>query len=296
MTMKNDNNIKVAIQGLQGSNHHVAAIRHFGENASVIECENFDRVFDELCEGRATHAMVAIENTVAGTILPNYALLRESSAQIVGEVYLRIEHCLMTNKGIRIDQLNEVHSHPMAILQCKKFFRNHPNIKLIEVEDTAGAAKEIALSDAKNAGAIAPAPAANLYDLEILARGIETDKKNFTRFLVLVCDKQTTIPADADKASISFNVIHEKGSLARILNIMSEEDINLSKIQSLPLVGREWEYYIHVDMEFRSQEQYHRAMKRVKPLLNELHILGVYKKGNKDVTITENELNKSEIL
>ena len=292
--------IKVAIQGIRGSFHEQAAIKHFGPDIQCIECLTFRDVFSNLEHGRADCGVIAIENTLAGTILPNYAMLRSSDTRVIGEVYLHIQQNLLALKGQGIHDIREVHSHPMAILQCQGFFAQYPHIKLMEAEDTAAVAKRISENQIKGTGAIAGTHAAELYDLELLAESIETHKKNFTRFLIIEKISLSVSPrprfSDSDepesggigeterldKASAYFTVTHEKGSLAKVLTLLAKHDINLSKIQSSPIMGKEWEYYIHVDMEFEDHEKYKVALTEIRPLLSELKILGEYKQGVKE--------------
>lgn len=275
---------KVAIQGAHGSFHELAGMKHFGENIHIMECVTFKNVFDNVINGDADFGITAIENTVAGTILPNYAMLRESGVNIIGEVYLHIQQNLLALKGQTIEDIKEVHSHPMAILQCQNFFEQYPHIKLIEADDTASRAKWISDNQLKGMGAIAGIHVADMYNLQVLAESIETHKKNFTRFLVIekqVASQQSAVGNGIDKATAFFNVSNEKGSLAQVLTKLAEHGINLTKIQSLPLVGKEWEYYIHIDMEFESYQNYQNALAKIKPSLNEFKILGEYKRGNK---------------
>lgn len=258
-------------------------MKHFGENIECMECVSFKDVFNLVISGEAGFGITAIENTVAGTILPNYAMLRESGVKIIGEVFLHIQQNLLALKGQGMKDIKEVHSHPMAILQCQNFFEQYPHIRLIEADDTASRAKWISDGNLKGMGAIAGLHVADMYNLQVLAESIETHKKNFTRFLVISRPDGKTGKPDgkADKASVCFNVTHSKGSLAQVLTKLAEHDINLTKIQSLPLIGKEWEYYIHIDMEFDSYENYQKAMGAIKPSLNEFQILGEYKRGSK---------------
>lgn len=282
-------NTTIAIQGARGSFHEVAARKHFGNQIQLIECQTFSRVFDHVNGGTAEFGIAAIENTVAGTILPNYALLRNSPVTIVGEVYLPIQQNLLALPGQSIADIREVHSHPMAILQCQAFFEQHPHIRLVEADDTAARAIWIAENKLAGMGAIAGLHVADMLGLQVLAAGIETHKKNFTRFLVIQPSSKALPVADVDKASVCFTVAHTQGALARILNVLADHRINLTKIQSLPLVGKEWEYYIHVDMEFDLPEQYRLAMEAIVPHLNEFKVLGEYKRGNK------NELSSTQL-
>ena len=282
------NKLKVAIQGARGSFHELAGIKYFGEHIQSIECITFKNVFDSVLNSEADFGITAIENTVAGTILPNYAILRESDVKIIGEVYLHIQQNLLSLKGQTIENIVEVHSHPMAILQCQNFFEQYPHIKLIEADDTGSRAKWIAENNLSGMGAIAGIHVADMYNLQVLAESIETHKKNFTRFLVICPNpkgsigkpQQLPLGRGANKSSICFNVSHSKGSLANVLTKLAHHDINLTKIQSLPVIGKEWEYYIHVDMEFENYNQYLQAMEEIKPSLIEFKILGEYKRGN----------------
>lgn len=292
------NNIRVAILGARGSFHELAAIKYFTplpelEVAAIqyIECPTFKDVFRLLMNGEADFGITAIENTVAGTILPNYAMLRNSNTRVIGEVYLHIQQNLLTLKGQTINDITEVHSHPMAILQCQNFFEKHPHIRLVEADDTAGSAKKISEKNLKHIGAIAGTHVAKLYNLEVIAESIETHKKNFTRFLIIQHSKLKSHPLPSpsegiNKSSLYFTVIHQKGSLAKVLTQLAEHDINLTKIQSLPIVGREWEYYIHVDMEFDNYTNYQKALAAIKPSLSEINVLGEYKQGEKYNTVS----------
>lgn len=275
---------KVAIQGARGSFHELAGLKHFGDNIQIMECVTFKNVFDSVISGHSDFGIIAIENTVAGTILPNYAMLRESELKIIGEVYLHIQQNLLALKGQTIEGIKEVHSHPMAILQCQNFFEHHPHIKLIEADDTASRAKWISENKLKGMGAIAGLHVADMYNLQVIADSIETHKKNFTRFLVIENSPLSLrrVEGEADKATAFFNVSNKKGSLAKVLTKLASYDINLSKIQSMPVIGKEWEYYIHVDMEFENYSNYKKALEEIMPSLNEFKILGEYKRGEKE--------------
>jgi prephenate dehydratase len=224
--------------------------------------------------------IVAIENTIAGSLLGNHELLRQSSLKVIGEMKMRISHVLAALPGQAIDDLTEVNSHPMALMQCEQYLRRHPNLKMIEKFDTAGSAQEIAESNLVGHAAVCGEYAANLYGLNILERGIETNKRNFTRFLILADPLLASEIAPAEstinKSSIVFTLPHTKGALSKVLTILSFYDINLSKIQSLPIIGREWEYRFYVDLTFDSIVRYHQALDAVRPLLNDLKILGEY--------------------
>ncbi len=277
--------IKIAIQGVRGSFHELAAQKYFGNNIACVECYSFKDVFDNVMNNTADFGITAIENTVAGTILPNYAMLRESNTNIIGEVYLHIQQNLLALNGQTIENIKEVHSHPMAILQCQHFFDKYPNIKLVEAEDTAAVARRISEKQLKNIGAIAGLHVADIYNLTILAEAIETHKKNYTRFLALSTSAKKET-AEVNKSSLYFTIKHEKGNLANVLTLLAKYDINLTKIQSLPIVGREWEYYIHVDMEFENYSNYQNALNAIKPSLSEIKILGEYIKGEKIIELS----------
>lgn len=272
---------RIAIQGGAGAFHEIAANHYFGaENIEIVPSLTFKDLFQTLKHQHADYGIMAIENMVAGSILPNYNLLRESNMKIIGEIYLRIIQNLVALPGQTIDQISEVYSHPMAILQCQKFFEEYPNIKLIDSFDTALSAKEIADKKLKGIGAISSAQAAEKYGLEIINKSIESNKMNYTRFLILVDkEEEITIEGPVNKTSIQFSLAHEIGSLAKILSIFSYFNINLSKIQSLPIIGKEWEYFFYVDIEFSDYKIYQHALDSVKPFTGELVILGEYQKG-----------------
>ncbi|MFN8672584.1 MAG: prephenate dehydratase [Candidatus Sericytochromatia bacterium] len=282
-------NKKIAIQGFRASFHEIAANKFFGKEIAVVMCETFKEVFNSLERQEVNFGVVAIENTVAGSILPNYALLRDYNVNIIGEVYLRIQQNLMALPNQKIEELTEVRSHQMALLQCQDFFETYyPNIKLAESTDTALSAKEIREKNLKGIGAIASLEAAEAFDLEVLAESIETNKRNYTRFLIIKenedinennCSK--ILNDKANKASICFNLSHKSGSLANILISFASLDINLTKIQSLPVLGREWEYFFHLDLEFNDYFIYKKALEIVNKTVNELTVLGEYLVGEK---------------
>jgi prephenate dehydratase len=277
-------NKKIAIQGFKASFHEIAAQKFFGNNIELEMCDTFKKQFNIINSGITDYAVVAIENTVAGTIIPNYALLRESNTNIIGEVYLQIQQNLMALPNQSINEIREVHSHPMAILQCQEFFEEYPQIKLIESADTALSALWISENNLKGIGAIASVRAAELFKLNILAEGIETNKKNFTRFLVIQRTKSVNKDIrviSPNKSSLCFHLAHKTGSLANVLMSLSDNKMNLTKIQSLPLIGREWEYFFHLDLEFDDYTQYLNSIEDIKPYIHELKILGEYKQGEK---------------
>ncbi len=273
---------RVAIQGERGAFHEIAARQYFGQRIEVEMCETFPLLFRSMEGEQAEYAVVAIENSVAGSILPNYAMLRESSLTIIGEVYLRIEHCLMALSGQDLSEIKEVYSHPMALAQCQRFFRQHPHIRLVEHPDTAGAARWIREEGIKETAAIASSLAAEHYELDLLAEGIEDNPRNFTRFLILLDEeKAVDLNLIPNKSSLSFHLLHKVGSLSQILLVLGSHGMNLTKIQSLPIVGSEWEYFFHIDLEYDDHEQYLRALAAINPLVAELQILGEYPRGEK---------------
>lgn len=275
---------RIAIQGVKGAFHELAARNFFGPDIELAMCDTFPDLFAVLDQEEADCAVMAIENTLAGTLLPNYALLRNSDMRVFGEVYLRIEHHLQALPGNTLDQIKEVHSHPMAIEQCRVFFKAYPHIRLVEAEDTAGSAQWIQREQIDYAAAIASSLAAEHYQLEIIARNIETHPRNFTRFLVvgnaLWLEDYAT---PANKASLCFNLKHQVGSLSQILLVLGSHGMNLTKIQSLPVIGQEWTYFFHIDLEYDDYDQYQRSIAAIKHQVEELHILGEYPRGKKDV-------------
>ena len=283
---------KIAIQGIKGAFHQAAAEIYYDSKLDIVECLTFDQLFDTVESQRADAGIMAIENSIGGSILPNYRLLRNSNLRICGEIYLELNQNLLVNKDVDIEDITEVYSHSMAILQTKEFFRQYRNIKLINTDDTAGSAKFISEKKIMNAGAIASKLAAKIYDLEILAANIETVKQNQTRFLILK-QKYTAFyeKKDFNKASISFVISHGKGSLSQVLSVFSFYDINLTKIQSMPIIGREWEYEFFVDLTFLSFERYRQSLNAVTPLTIELSVLGEYLEG-KIFHESHNSINK----
>lgn len=272
---------RVAIQGTLGAFHEIAARAYFsGEEVEVIPLDTFQDLVDSVSAKNADFGIMAIENSVAGSILPNYALIKETNKRIIGEVYLRIQQNLLVLPGTRIEDLKEVYSHPMAILQCQHFFNRYKHIKLIDGGDTALSAKRVAEGFYKEAGAIASSYAAERYGLEVLAEGVETNKMNYTRFLILK-DKTDYSQSDSvvNKASLHMLLSHEVGSLAKVLSIFMFHHINMSKIQSMPIVGKEWEYQFYIDVEFDDYNRYNQALEAIQPFLNEMNILGEYQKG-----------------
>lgn len=269
----------VAIQGGYGAFHEIAARKFFSqEEIDVQPVDTFDQITDELSTKELTYGMMAIENTVAGSLVPNYALLREAPIKIVGEVYLRIKHNLVALPGQKIEDITEVHSHYMAIAQCRKYFKqNYPEIKLVESVDTALSARKIQDEKLIGKGAISSELAADLYDLEILAPSIETNKRNYTRFLVLTHqDNEGNCVQDCNKTSLYFSLPHHKGSLSQVLSVLSFYDMDLTKIQSMPIIGKEFRYFFYVDMIFEDYSRYQQAITAISPLVVDLKVYGEY--------------------
>ncbi len=272
---------RVTIQGVAGCFHDAAAREYFaGEEISTIPCDSFPEMFDVLATDASLMGIIAIENTIAGSLLQNHELLRMSNMQVVGEHKMHISHVLAALPGQQLKDLTEVNSHPMALMQCEQYLRRHPNLKMIEKFDTAGSAKEIAEKNLMGHAAVCGEYAANLYGLNILEHGIETNKRNSTRFLIiadpLIAGELRPSEAKLNKSSIVFTLPHTHGALSKVLTIFSFYDINLSKIQSLPIIGREWEYRFYVDLTFESYVRYRQSIDAVRPLINDLKILGEY--------------------
>jgi prephenate dehydratase len=269
--------LKIAIQGIASSFHEVAALTHFGSSIETVECLTFFDLCEVLKNGRADYAVMAIENSIAGSILPNYFLLQEFHFSIIGEVYLPIHMHLLALPGTKLEQVKTIESHPMAIRQCSDYLQRLNGVEIRESEDTALSAKRVAEKKLKGVAAIANEFAAKRYGLEIVEKRIETHKKNFTRFLIL--SRHNGSPDDSNKASISFEVANEVGSLAEALMTFKDNSINLLKIQSIPVIGKPSEYSIHVDLEWKSRKKYDSAMRTVMRQVRNLNVLGEYKKG-----------------
>lgn len=272
----------ILIQGIEGSNHHLAALAFFEtEEIHPVPCSNFRSLFNRLESSQAALAVLAIENTLAGSLLANYTLLRQSGVKILGEYKMRISHHLMALPGQQLEQIEEVHSHPMALAQCEEYFVNKHYIKLIESEDTAMSAREIQQKKLFGRAAIASELSTQLFGLEILERNIETNSHNYTRFLIVGRPEHPLAvrlkkDAVANKSSLVFSLAHQSGSLAAILSMLSYYQLNLTKIQSLPVIGKEWEYLFYVDCTFTDEILYQAAMLAIAPLCNNLQILGEY--------------------
>ena len=266
----------VAIQGVKGSNHYIIAKQYFDETVAIKECLTFDEVVDSLVAKECDAAIMAIENSIAGSIIPNYARIDSQQLHIVGEQYLDIQHNLMALPGQSIADINEVYSHPMALLQCKKYFKDFPHIKLVEDRDTAEVAQRIHENQLLHIAAIAPAVAAEIYQVDILAKSIQTIKHNETRF-VIVKRTNSEIPEEQiNKASIKFQLDHKRGSLATILNVMSDCKLNLTKIQSLPIIDTPWKYAFFVDITFKAYEDYAKAKSIMTIMAEDFKVLGEY--------------------
>ena len=267
--------------GSYGTFHEIAARHYFKDTGvEIITSESFDDLFRLMKQGCADFAISAIENSVAGSILPNYQLIQNSGLQVVGEIYLRICQHLAALPGQSIADLHQVYSHPMAILQTKPFFEKYPHIKFTEWHDTASSMRLISINEMTGTGAIGSRLAAEKYNLEIISENIETDKRNYTRFLIMTAPEHLpSTPETADKASISFALSHNIGSLAKALSIFSYFNINLSKIQSMPIIGKEWEYLFYVDLEFSDMEMYRQSLVSVAPFISDFYQMGIYRKG-----------------
>lgn len=267
----------VAIQGIKGSFHHIVSEQYFGNDKILEECMSFDRVVDSLLTKRCDAGVMAIENSIAGSILPNYALIDNYQLHIIGEHYLDIQHHLMALPNQSIEDIKEVYSHPMALLQCKEFFKKYPHIKLIEDKDTAEVAERIHLKQLKGVGAIASTLAAQLFELEILAESIQTIRHNETRFVIVKTSNSEIPENDINKASLKFDTDHKRGSLAAILNVMSDCKLNLTKIQSLPKIETPWKYSFFVDVTFEDYEHFRKAKSIIQIMSEKFKILGEYK-------------------
>ncbi|MEO6347048.1 MAG: prephenate dehydratase [Aquaticitalea sp.] len=267
----------VAIQGIKGSFHHIVSKQYFNDAVEVIECMSFDKVVESLLTKKCDAAVMAIENSIAGSIIPNYALIDNNQLHIIGEHYLDIQHHLMALPNQTIKDIKEVYSHPMALLQCKEFFKKQTHIKLIEDKDTAEVAKRIQESQLKNVAAIASTLASELFELEILAESIQTVKHNETRFFIVKTSNSEIEESQINKASIKFELEHKRGSLAAILNVMSDCKLNLTKIQSMPKIETPWKYAFFVDVTFETYKDYKKAKSIIEIMAQEFKILGEYK-------------------
>ncbi len=267
--------LNIAIQGVPGSFHHQVALAKFGENTEILSFNQFEPVAKSVATGEADFAVMAIENSIAGAIFPNYELLDRYELTVRDEYYLPIAHQLMALPGQKIEDIKVVRSHPMALLQCKAFFAEHPSIELKDDIDTAAVSKQIATHQWKGIGAIASTIAADIYGLEILAKDIQTVKNNFTRFIILQKQKEILdfIP---NKASIKVTLKNEKGILAKLLTLMSENGLDLSKIQSVPVIQKPWEYSFFMDTVFEDHQVFKQTMEEIQERFGEVKIFGEY--------------------
>jgi prephenate dehydratase len=271
---------KIAIQGLLGSFHDIAAHQYFKtEQIELICCSTFEQVFENIHRDKTVIGLMAIENTIAGSLLHNYELLRDSGTSVVGEHKLHISHCICCLPEDDWSTITEVHSHPVALMQCRQYLSQHPQLKAVEAEDTAGSAQYIKENGCRGWAAICNREAAKMHGMKILDDNIEDNKHNFTRFLVVcqpeIADTQRPIEK-TDKSSLVFSLPHEEGSLSQVLSILSFYKINMTKIQSLPIIGREWEYMFYIDVTYDSLTRYRQSIDAIKPLTRELKILGEY--------------------
>ena len=283
---------KVAIQGIGGCNHYIAAKLFFkNDEIETIDCDTFKELAEHVVKDPSKLGIMAIENTIAGSLLQNYKILKENKLVIVGEYKLRITHALVAMPGVEVGDIKEINTHPMAFMQCEEFLNTLPNVKLVEKEDTAGSAKWIKENNLRDHAAICPAGAAELYGMNVLADGIETNKRNFTRFLILankdvapeilreLCVEQENI----NKSSMVFTLPHTSGSLSKVLAVLSFYDMNLSMIQSMPIVGEEWKYQFYVNLLFTDYKRYRQAIDAILPLTKDFEILGEYMEGEQSV-------------
>ena len=269
---------KVSIQGIKGSFHEDAARRYFNDEIEVVECKSFRKVCELIDEDKVDYAVLAIENSIAGSILQNYSLIRDYHLRIIGEIYIHIQMNLMVLPGVRKKDIKEIYSHPVSFLQCAEYLEKYfPNVETKELGDNAAVAKLIAKEKITYAAAISNLRSAQLYGLEVIDKGMESNKKNYTRFLILA--KHAITAEVPNKASLCFEVGHFHGALAKVLNTFAEHEINLTKIQSLPIIGKPNEYSFHVDVEWDSIENYEKAIHMVLKNVSSMAILGEYVRG-----------------
>lgn len=273
--------MRIAIQGIQGSFHHQVALEYFQENVLLDECLSFESLIDSLLNNESQLGVMAIENSIAGSILPNYALIDKNNLNIIGEYYLEIIQNLMVLKGQNFEDIQEVHSHPMALLQCMEFLKKHPHIKLVEDKDTAETARRIHQNQLKNIAAIGSKVASELYNLDIIAPEIQTVNNNMTRFFILSKEENKIPKEQINKASIKFELDDTPGSLATVLNVMTNCKLNLTKIQSMPIIEKPFQYSFFVDVVFEKYKQYEKASKILQLMTNHFKVLGEYRSKNK---------------
>jgi len=269
--------LKIAIQGIIGSFHHQVAQEYFGNDVEVDECLSFEELVDSLISGKSDEAVMAIENSIAGPLIPNYALIDKNNLNIIGEHYLSIHQNFMALKGQKIEDIQEVHSHPIALLQCMEFLKKQPHIKIVEDKDTAETARRIHQKQLTGIAAIGSKTASEMYDLEILAPEIQTINNNMTRFVIIKKEKSFVDESEINRASIKFELDHKRGSLAAVLNVMSDCKLNLTKIQSLPKIETPWKYSFFVDVTFEKYEDYAKAKSLMEIMAEYFKVLGEYK-------------------
>ena len=269
--------LKIAIQGIIGSFHHQVAQEYFGNDVAVDECLSFEELVDSLISGKSDEAVMAIENSIAGPLIPNYALIDKNNLNIIGEHYLSIHQNFMALKGQKIEDIQEVHSHPIALLQCMEFLKKYPHIKIVEDKDTAETARRIHQKQLTGIAAIGSKTASEMYDLEILASEIQTINNNMTRFVIIKKEKSFVSEDEINRASIKFELDHKRGSLAAVLNVMSDCKLNLTKIQSLPKIETPWKYSFFVDVTFDKYEDYSKAKSLMEIMAEYFKVLGEYK-------------------
>ncbi len=279
---------RVAIQGIRASFHEEAAFRYFGPDIETVECNSFKQTFEALQSKQADYVVMAIENSIAGSILPNYSLLLSYNFPVVGEVYLPIQLHLLALPGVKFEDVRFVTSHPIAIRQCIDFIDEYPHLKVVESNDTAACARRIREEQLTDTVAIANTLAAELYNLQVLERRIESNKKNFTRFLILT-HQDNAQPVKANKASLCFQVSNEVGALAKVLNILAQESVNMSKIQSMPVLGRRNEYNFYVDVEWNDSRNYDTAIRQILKYTHNFNILGEYERYEEETEVRKTE-------
>ncbi|SHI71547.1 prephenate dehydratase [Flavobacterium haoranii] len=268
---------KIAIQGIKGSFHHQVVLEYYKQDLNIDECLTFEDLAKSLSNGKSKQAVMAIENSIAGSIIPNYALIDKNNFQIIGEYFIPIQQNMMVLEGQNIDDIKEVHSHPMALLQCMDFLQKYPHIKLVEDKDTAETAQRISTQKLLGIAAIASQAAAKMYQLDIIAPSIQTIKNNMTRFVILSKDKLEIPKEEISKASLKFQLNHKRGSLAAMLNVMSDCKLNLTKIQSMPIIETPFKYSFFVDVTFDNYEDYEKAKSIIKIMAEDFKVLGEYK-------------------
>jgi prephenate dehydratase len=285
---------RVAIQGIRASFHEEAALKYFGEDIQTIECVSFKQTFEALQNKEADYVVMAIENSIAGSILPNYSLLLSYAFPVIGEIYLPIQLHLMALPGVKFEEVKYVTSHPIAIRQCIDFFDEYPHLNIVESNDTAACAKRIRDEHLTDTVAIANTLAARLYGLDVLERRIESNKKNYTRFLILA-NHDNAAKKQPNKASLCFQVGNKVGALAKVLNIFAEEGINMSKIQSMPVLGKRNEYNFYVDVEWDEPRQYDTAIRQILKYTHNFNILGEYERHIDDSDIAPKPVKNEKV-